>query len=79
MAGAKTGHRNRRFTGHRGGHCPGISGPRYNVVATARSMAKAGLAASPNLALVDGDIGDPETAQKVRRQRSTGSARSTIW
>jgi len=34
----------------------------YNVVATSRSMSKAGLAPSPNLALVDGDIGEPETA-----------------
>jgi len=39
----------------------------YNVVATSRSMSKAGLAPSPNLALVDGDIGDPETAQKVAK------------
>jgi NAD(P)-dependent dehydrogenase (short-subunit alcohol dehydrogenase family) len=36
-------------------------------MATSRSMSKAGLAASPNLALVDGDIGDPETAQKVAK------------
>ena len=39
----------------------------YNVVATARSMANAGLAASPNLALVDGDIGEAATAEKVAR------------
>ena len=39
----------------------------YNVVATSRSMAKAGLAASPNLALVDGDIGDAATAEKVAK------------
>jgi NAD(P)-dependent dehydrogenase (short-subunit alcohol dehydrogenase family) len=37
----------------------------YNVVATARSMAKAGLAPSPNLALADGDISLPETAAEV--------------
>lgn len=37
----------------------------YNVVATARSMTKAGLAPSPNLALVDGDIGQAATAEKV--------------
>lgn len=29
----------------------------YNVVATSRSVSKAGFAPSPNLALVDGDIG----------------------
>ena len=29
----------------------------YNVVATSRSVSRAGFAASPNLALVDGDIG----------------------
>ena len=37
----------------------------YQVVATARSMAKAGFASSPNLALVDGDIGEAATAEKV--------------
>ena len=37
----------------------------YNVVATSRSVSKAGLAQSPNLALVDGDIGQAATAEKV--------------
>lgn len=37
----------------------------YNVVATSRSASKAGFAASPNLALVDGDIGHAATAEKV--------------
>jgi NAD(P)-dependent dehydrogenase (short-subunit alcohol dehydrogenase family) len=37
----------------------------YNVVATSRSVSKAGLAPSPNLALVDGDIGQAATAEKV--------------
>ena len=39
----------------------------YNVVATSRSMSKAGLAPSPNLALVDGDIGQSETAENVAK------------
>jgi NAD(P)-dependent dehydrogenase (short-subunit alcohol dehydrogenase family) len=37
----------------------------YNVVATARNMSKAGFAPSPRLALVDGDIGLPATAEKL--------------
>ena len=37
----------------------------YNVVATARSVSKAGFAPSPNLALVDGDIGQAATADNV--------------
>ena len=37
----------------------------YNVVATSRTISKAGYAASPNLALVDGDIGLAATAEKV--------------
>jgi NAD(P)-dependent dehydrogenase (short-subunit alcohol dehydrogenase family) len=37
----------------------------YNVVATSRSVSKAGYAASPRLALVDGDIGLQATAQQV--------------
>jgi NAD(P)-dependent dehydrogenase (short-subunit alcohol dehydrogenase family) len=37
----------------------------YNVVATSRSVSKAGFAPSPNLTLVDGDIGQPATAEKV--------------
>ena len=39
----------------------------YDVVATSRSMSKAGFAPSPNLALVDGDIGQAATAEKVAR------------
>src|ERR1700747_3355619 len=34
----------------------------YNVVATSRSVPKAGLTPSPNLALVDGDIGQAAIA-----------------
>jgi NAD(P)-dependent dehydrogenase (short-subunit alcohol dehydrogenase family) len=37
----------------------------YNVVATSRSVSKAGFASSPHLALVDGDIGHAATAEKV--------------
>jgi NAD(P)-dependent dehydrogenase (short-subunit alcohol dehydrogenase family) len=39
----------------------------YNVVATARSMTKAGFAPSPQLALVDGDISVEATTDKVTR------------
>ena len=37
----------------------------YNVVGTSRNASKAGFAPSPNLALVDGDIGQAATAEKV--------------
>ena len=37
----------------------------YNVVATSRSASQGGFASSPNLALVDGDIGQAATAEKV--------------
>jgi len=37
----------------------------YDVVATSRSITKAGFAGSPQLALVDGDISQAATAQKV--------------
>src|SRR5271154_5944775 len=37
----------------------------YNVVATSRSVSKSGFAPSPSLALVDGDIGQAATAEKV--------------
>jgi NAD(P)-dependent dehydrogenase (short-subunit alcohol dehydrogenase family) len=37
----------------------------YNVVATSRSISRAGFAQSLNLALVDGDIGEAETAERV--------------
>ena len=37
----------------------------YNVVATSRSVSRAGFAPSPNLALVDGDIGQAATAEEV--------------
>jgi len=39
----------------------------YNVVATSRGIAGAGFAASPSLSLVDGDIGDMATAEKVAK------------
>ena len=37
----------------------------YNVVATSRSVSKAAFAPSPNLALVDGDIGQAATAANI--------------
>jgi NAD(P)-dependent dehydrogenase (short-subunit alcohol dehydrogenase family) len=37
----------------------------YNVVATSRKISKAGFTPSPKLALVDGDIGDVATAEKI--------------
>src|SRR6516225_11834231 len=38
----------------------------YNVVANSRNITKANpFAATANLALVDGDIGDPSTAAKI--------------
>ena len=37
----------------------------YNVVATSRTVSKAGFAPSPSLALVDGDIGQTATAERV--------------
>jgi len=37
----------------------------YNVVATSRSVSTSGLSPSANLALVDGDIGLAETAERV--------------
>jgi NAD(P)-dependent dehydrogenase (short-subunit alcohol dehydrogenase family) len=38
----------------------------YNVVGNSRNIAKTNpLPASANLALVDGDIGDPKTAAKI--------------
>jgi NAD(P)-dependent dehydrogenase (short-subunit alcohol dehydrogenase family) len=37
----------------------------YNVVATSRSVSKGGFAPSPNLALVDGDIGQAATAANI--------------
>ena len=43
----------------------GFLGRGYNVVATSRSVSKAGFASSPNLILVDGDIGEAATAEKV--------------
>jgi NAD(P)-dependent dehydrogenase (short-subunit alcohol dehydrogenase family) len=39
----------------------------YNVVATSRSVTKAGYAPSSTLALVDGDIGHAATAEKVAK------------
>ncbi len=43
----------------------------YNVVATSRNVSRAGFASSPNLALVDGDIGQPATAEKVAQTAIT--------
>ena len=37
----------------------------YSVVATSRKITQSGLSPSPNLVLVDGDIGQAATAQKV--------------
>ena len=39
----------------------------YNVVATSRSILKAGYSPSPNLALVDGDISRADTAERVTK------------
>jgi NAD(P)-dependent dehydrogenase (short-subunit alcohol dehydrogenase family) len=39
----------------------------YNVVATSRSISKAGYSPSPNLALVDGDISLAETSEVVAK------------
>jgi NAD(P)-dependent dehydrogenase (short-subunit alcohol dehydrogenase family) len=39
----------------------------YNVVATSRSVSRTGFTPSPKLALVDGDIGQAATAEKVAR------------
>jgi NAD(P)-dependent dehydrogenase (short-subunit alcohol dehydrogenase family) len=39
----------------------------YNLVGTSRTVSKVGFAPSPNLALVDGDIGRAATAEKVVR------------
>jgi len=39
----------------------------YNVVATSRSISKAGFSPSPNLALVDGDISLAKTAVEVAK------------
>ena len=47
----------------------------YNVVANSRHITKANpFAASANLALVDGDIGDPRTAAKI-----VDTAVSRVW
>jgi NAD(P)-dependent dehydrogenase (short-subunit alcohol dehydrogenase family) len=37
----------------------------HDVIATSRSVSKAAFAPSPNLVLIDGDIGQPATAEKV--------------
>ena len=39
----------------------------YSVVATSRNISKGGITTSPKLALVEGDIGQPETAEKVAK------------
>jgi NAD(P)-dependent dehydrogenase (short-subunit alcohol dehydrogenase family) len=39
----------------------------YNVVATSRTVSESSFAPSGHLALVDGDIGQPATAEKVAR------------
>ena len=43
----------------------------YNVVATSRSVTRAGFAPSSTLALVDGDIGQAATAEKVAKAAIT--------
>src|ERR1700744_5733520 len=45
----------------------GFLGRGYSVVATSRKITQAGLPSSPNLALVDGDIGQVWTAEAVAR------------
>ena len=52
----------------------------YDVVGTARSATKSKeLSASDHLALIDGDIGEFETARKLRNLRSRNSAQSMPW
>jgi NAD(P)-dependent dehydrogenase (short-subunit alcohol dehydrogenase family) len=46
----------------------------YNVVATSRSVSKAGFAPSPNLALVDGDIGQAATAANIAQDAANYEA-----
>jgi NAD(P)-dependent dehydrogenase (short-subunit alcohol dehydrogenase family) len=43
----------------------------YNVVATSRSISRAGYTPSPSLALVDGDIGQAATAEKIAQTAIT--------
>ena len=43
----------------------------YHVVATSRHVTTAGFEPSPNLALVDGDIGDQATAEKIAQTALT--------
>lgn len=43
----------------------------YSVVATSRNISEASLASSPNLALVNGDIGKKDTAEKVAQAAIT--------
>jgi NAD(P)-dependent dehydrogenase (short-subunit alcohol dehydrogenase family) len=44
----------------------------YNVVATSRNVSRAGFAPSPHLALVDGDISQKATAEKVSAAATGG-------
>src|SRR5262250_606207 len=51
----------------------------YNVVANSRNITKANpFAASTNLALVDGDIGDPKTAAKIVDTAVSGFGRIDV-
>src|ERR1700733_5066363 len=43
----------------------------YNIVGTARNMVTTRFSSSPQLALVDGDIGDAATAEEVTRTAIT--------
>ncbi len=52
----------------------------YNVVATSRNVTKSKeLVQSDNLALIDGDIGQAITAEKVAELQSPGLAPSIRW
>ena len=52
----------------------------YNVVATSRQVSRRRSFRLPiGLAVVDGDIADPETAKALLRRRLRASARSTPW
>ena len=55
----------------------------YNVVATSRnfnqSLIPSLTTASPSLVLVDGDIGEQETAAKLSKLRSSTSEPSIFW
>jgi NAD(P)-dependent dehydrogenase (short-subunit alcohol dehydrogenase family) len=50
----------------------------YNVVASSRSVSKAGFTPSPNLALVDGDIGQAPDRRDIAKPRSASSVQLIV-